>query len=218
MQKRLLQNLKLFLVLDSSQSESGNPECSSERNPIAGGGTFVQNDRGKMNSDRSLKPGGGSGGTQDIDMRAQLAQKQASHAPPSPPWYQATSKQAVAGSPALSLLPLPLSVSSVQAMPACSYTAALRTTEVSAQRGRQKVQRRTQRCVDSGLMNCCIMSLLPACGAGVGALREPTGARAFRKPMHALPCSLHCRHELSDHACLLSSPLFHSPMLPSVMY
>lgn len=157
MQKRLLQNLKLFLVLDSSQSESGNPECSSERNPIAGGGTFVQNDRGKMNSDRSLKPGGGSGGTQDIDMRAQLAQKQASHAPPSPPWYQATSKQAVAGSPALSLLPLPLSVSSVQAMPACSYTAALRTTEVSAQRGRQKVQRRTQRCVDSGLMNCCIM-------------------------------------------------------------
>lgn len=115
------------------------------------------------------------------------------------------------------------SLSQLSTSHACLLLHSRATTEVSAQRGRQKVQRRTQRCVDSGLMNCCIMSLLPACGADVGALREPTllkppGARAFRKPMHALPCSLHCRHELSDHACLLSSPLFHSPMLPSVMY
>lgn len=109
MQKRLLQNLKLFLVLDSSQSESGNPECSSERNPIAGGGTFVQNDRGKMNSDRSREEAAVVLKSQDRDMRAQLAQKQASHAPP--PWYQAIQASKQSPGPQLSVSFLCLSQS-----------------------------------------------------------------------------------------------------------
>lgn len=108
MQKRLLQNLKLFLVLDSSQSESGDSGVQQRAKSHSWRRDFCSNDRGK--DEQRQKPGGGSGGTQDIlDMRAQLAQKQASHAPP--PWYQATSKQAVAGSPAFSLLFLCLSQS-----------------------------------------------------------------------------------------------------------
>lgn len=148
-------------------------------------------------------------------MRAQLAQKQASHAPPSPPWYQATSKQAVAGSPAFSLLPLPLSVSSVQAMPACSYTAALRTTEVSAQRGRQKVQRRTQRCVDSGLMNCCIMrECVCVCCLHVG----PASAHSENQPAPGPfenPCML-CRAVCTADMNFQITPVF-SLLLCSIL-
>lgn len=61
-----------------------------------------------MNSDRSPEEAG-SGGTQDIDIRAQLAQKQASHAPP--PWYQAIQASKQSPGPQLSVSFLCLSQS-----------------------------------------------------------------------------------------------------------